>query len=211
MDNKLIGTFITECRKSQNLTQLQLAEKLFVSEKTISKWETGKGLPDTSLMLPLCEILNISVKELLSGKRLEEKEYKQTAEENLANLVNEHKENKKKMILSIITGVVSIAILLLSACLSTYLPNISEGTRIVIIVIGLVIALCNLVVTTILDLDSSIYECPDCKHHFKPTFSAYMNGVHTITRRRLKCPNCGKKHYCKRKLSKEIKNDTTQQ
>ena len=81
MDLKQTGLFIREQRKAKKLTQVQLALKLNVSEKTISKWECGKGFPDTSLILPLCTELGISANELLSAKKLPtEKEYKETAE-----------------------------------------------------------------------------------------------------------------------------------
>ena len=89
MDLQIIGKFIKEQRKAKELTQLQLSEKLNVSEKTISKWECGNGFPDTSLMLPLCKELDISANELLSGKRLTTNEYKQLAEDNLIKLTSE--------------------------------------------------------------------------------------------------------------------------
>ena len=93
MDLKITAEFIKEQRKAKGLTQVELAEKLFVSEKTISKWECGKGFPDTSLVLPLCEVLGISANELLSGKKLDEKEYKTKAESNLVEL----KDRSEKM------------------------------------------------------------------------------------------------------------------
>lgn len=86
MDQIKIGRFIAACRKDKGLTQRQLAEMLCVSDKAISKWETGKGLPEAQLMLPLCEALGISVNELLSGERLTEIEYQRKAEENMVNL-----------------------------------------------------------------------------------------------------------------------------
>ena len=78
MDLSVTGKFISERRKEKGLTQVKLAEKLNVSEKTISKWECGKGFPDTTLILPLCEILENSANELLSAKLLPtDKEYRQ--------------------------------------------------------------------------------------------------------------------------------------
>ena len=98
MDQIKIGKFIAEMRKQKGLTQRQLAETLLISDKTVSKWETGRGLPEVSLMMPLCEILDINVNELLSGERLAEEAYKQKAEENMMNLVKEAQESKKKII-----------------------------------------------------------------------------------------------------------------
>ena len=74
MDQVKIGRFIKECRNEKNMTQQELADKLMVSYKTISKWECGKGLPEVSLMIPLCEMLGVNVNELLSGCHIEEKE-----------------------------------------------------------------------------------------------------------------------------------------
>ena len=100
MDQIKIGNFIKECRKELGITQYELADKLNVSFKTISKWECGKGLPDVSLLLPLCNELKISVNELLSGERLLNEEYKNKAEENLVNVIEkERKENKKKIMI----------------------------------------------------------------------------------------------------------------
>ena len=108
MDQIRIGKFIAESRKSRNLTQRQLADALSISDKTISKWECGKGLPDVSLMLPLCTALDITVNDLLSGERVSATDYQQKAEGNMMNLMKENEENRKKMALSIITGVITI-------------------------------------------------------------------------------------------------------
>lgn len=68
MDKNITGRFIAELRKQQGFTQKELAEKLMVTDKAISRWETGKGLPDTSLLKPLGDVLGVSITELLSGK-----------------------------------------------------------------------------------------------------------------------------------------------
>lgn len=79
MNQIQIGRFIADCRKKSNMTQNKLAEKLGITDRAVSKWETGKSIPDPSIMLELCEILNISVNELLCGKKLDEKEEKKEA------------------------------------------------------------------------------------------------------------------------------------
>ena len=89
MDQVKIGKFISQMRKEKGLTQKQLGEELLISDKTVSKWETGKGMPEVSLMLPLCEKLGINVNELLTGERIAEEDYKKKAEENY----NKHKTN----------------------------------------------------------------------------------------------------------------------
>lgn len=88
MNQEKIGKFILELRKEKNLTQQTLADKLGVSDKTISKWENGRGMPDLSLMKPLCNVLGITINELLSGERLDKKDYQEKLEENILNTIN---------------------------------------------------------------------------------------------------------------------------
>ena len=87
MDQVKIGAFIAECRKAKGLTQIELAEQLAISNRTVSKWETGRGLPDVSLMVPLCTLLSISVNELLTGERLSQENYNEKAEEHIMELM----------------------------------------------------------------------------------------------------------------------------
>ena len=96
MDQIRIGKFIAETRKSKNLTQRQLADALCISDKTISKWECGKGLPEASLMLPLCNALEITVNDLLSGEKVSKADYQIKAEGNMTNLIKENEKNRKK-------------------------------------------------------------------------------------------------------------------
>ena len=83
MNQTEIGKFIAKCRKDQNLTQAQLAEKLNITDRSVSKWETGKSMPDSSIMLELCEILGISVNELLSGEAVDMEHFEKKSEEKL--------------------------------------------------------------------------------------------------------------------------------
>ncbi|MDO5569708.1 MAG: helix-turn-helix transcriptional regulator [bacterium] len=95
MDLIKIGNFIAECRKRKKLTQEQLAEKLGITYKAVSKWECGKGLPDVSTMKELCEILNISLNELFSGELLDTETYIKKAEQNFTILTKEKESNIK--------------------------------------------------------------------------------------------------------------------
>ena len=89
MDQKRIGAFIAQCRKEKNLTQMQLAELLEITNQAVSKWETGRGMPDVSLLQPLCDVLGISLNELFSGEHISAEEYKGKAEENISKLFKE--------------------------------------------------------------------------------------------------------------------------
>ncbi len=96
MNQEKIGTFIAQCRKEKGLTQMQLAEKLEITSQAVSKWETGKGMPDVSLLQPLCDILSISLNELFSGEHISEDAYKKKAEENFSNIFREKQNSKFK-------------------------------------------------------------------------------------------------------------------
>ena len=88
MDQEKIGRFIASVRKEQNLTQEQLAEKLEITSKAVSKWECGKGLPDASIMMELCEILKITVNDLLSGEKIKQENYQKKLEENILDTID---------------------------------------------------------------------------------------------------------------------------
>lgn len=96
MDQIKTGCFIAQCRKEKNMTQRELADKVGVSDKAVSKWETGRGMPETGCMAPLCAALGISINELLAGERIPEEKYRERAEENMAVLA-ETKEDMKKV------------------------------------------------------------------------------------------------------------------
>ena len=200
MNQVKIGQFIKAIRKEKSLTQREVAEKLNISEKTVSKWETGNGLPEVSLMLPLCELLEISVNELLSGERLDEKRYYKKAEQNMMSLMEEKAEAKKKLVIAaIIAGITVLAgltLILISALLEMEL-----WLRIVLAVIGVVIIGTGIGLTCVLDRDAGVYECKHCGERFVPTMKAYILAPHMPTSRKLKCPKCGKKSYCKKRLS----------
>lgn len=121
MNQTEIGTFIAKCRKEQNLTQAQLAEKLNITDRAISKWETGKSMPDSSIMLELCAILGINVNELLSGERIETKHsenYEKKAEENLIALKRKDENNisKNGIIATLFTVTLFIGIVVCLTC-----------------------------------------------------------------------------------------------
>lgn len=126
MNQIKIGKFIAECRKNSNLTQMQLAEKLNITDRAISKWENGKAMPDSSIMLDLCKELKISVNELLSGEMIDMKNYNKIAEENLFKL-NESNEKKKKIILksAIVIGLLIFIIIVIQ--LYSYIKQISKS------------------------------------------------------------------------------------
>ncbi len=201
MDQILTGKFISDERKRKGYTQKQLAEKIGVSDKTVSKWERGNGFPEVSLLLPLCNELDITVNELLCGERVSEEDYQKKAEENMVNLVKETQESKKKIILSVMVAVLAVLaatpLLVISGVLS-----MPAWTRVMLIVIGLVVMVIGIAIACVLDRDAGAFECPACRTRFVPEMAAYIMGPHTITKRKLTCPHCGAHRYCKKVLTR---------
>lgn len=195
------GKFIAQMRKEKGMTQAQLAEILYISNKTVSKWETGKGMPEVSLMLPLCETLGISVNELLTGERIPQKNYIEKAEENMMKLVNEAQESKKKIILASTVAGFS----LLSAMPLFFVAKTLETdtlTKAVLISIAVVILVTGIIIACIIDREAGAFECQECHTRFVPDMKDYVMTAHTITRRKLRCPKCGKSTYCKHVMTK---------
>lgn len=193
MDTDKIGQFIKSLRKENSLTQREVAERLNVSEKTISKWETGNGMPEVSLMLSLCKFFGISINELLSGERLDEKQYVEKAEENIACLVDRTTPRKKIIITTVSCILVilsSLALILLSAIFVTPI-----WLKLVVIGIALIVVVANISVILLVAVSTEIYSCEKCGEKFVPTLTAYLLAPHTFKRRYLKCPHCGKKSW----------------
>ena len=210
MDQIKIGKFIAEMRKESGLTQRALAEKLMISDKTVSKWECGNGMPEVSLMIPLCEILQISVNELLTGKRLQPSEYKRNAENNLMKLINEREYAKRSLWLGIVAVVSTLLAGITLFMVSGYF-ELEIWQRVVLIVLGVLVIAAGITVAVVLEVNSGAFECAKCGKRFMPKMGAYLAGMHTATRRYLKCPHCGESSMCIRRFSltdeKEEEND----
>ena len=201
MDQIKIGEFIAEERKAKKYTQRELADKLSISDKTISKWERGNGFPEVSLLLPLCNELEITVNELLSGERLQAMDYKKKAEKNMVNLVKEAQESKKKIIMSAMVGVlVIVAAVPLFVVAGMF--EMQVWTRVLLMGIGFVITVMGIAIACVLDREAGAFECPECNNRFVPDMKSYIMGPHTITKRKLVCPHCGAHKYCKKVLTK---------
>ena len=201
MDQIKIGGFIAEERKRKGYTQKILSEKLGISDKTISKWERGNGFPEVSLLIPLCSELDITVNELLSGERVSEEQYRKKAEENMVNLVKEAQENKKKIILSVMVGILTI-LAAVPLFMVAGMFDMRTGVRITFIVIGIVVLIIGIAVACIMDREAGAFECPECHERFIPDMKSYIMAAHTLSKRKLICPKCGAHRYCKKVLTK---------
>ena len=199
MDQGKTGKFIAENRKAQNLTQKQLADTLGISDKTVSKWECGKGLPEVSPMLPLCSTLRITVNDLLSGEKVSETDYQKKAEENMMDLMRENEENRKKMALSVICGSITIIAVCALVALAAYV-DLPAAARIGLLLLAGATAAAGIAAAAMLELRAGYYECPHCRALFMPTMGDYVKGCHTLTKRRLTCPTCGRTGMCRHRV-----------
>ena len=204
MDQVKIGKFISNERKAKGYTQKQLSELLGISDKTISKWECGNGFPEASLLLPLCNELEITVNELLTGERISQQNYKKKAEENMVNMIREKEENKQKLLLTTMIGVIStitFVTLLLVVCF--YTDVITLPIKMVLMVIAISVFGVGLYVAMWGDRKIGYFKCRNCNELFTPTFMQYNMGMHLLSTRYLKCPHCKTKTWCKKVMTKE--------
>ena len=198
MNYKKIGEFIAIERKAKKLTQAKLAEKIFVSEKTISKWETGHGIPDTASLLKLCEVFKISINELLNGERISTESYINKAETKLFEL-QKAKEDKDKTLLSmeIVIGLLSLTILLSLTLLASFL-NMQTWLRIVVIVFGFVVCITGIAFALKIEQVAGYYICNKCHYKHIPTYTQVLFAMHVGRTRYIKCPNCKKTSWNKK-------------
>ena len=135
MDQIKIGKFIAKQRKEKKLTQTQLAEQLNITDRAISKWENGKAMPDSSIMLELSNLLGISVNELLEGEKVQQEEYRKVAEENLIKMKqNEENIQKKARILQtifttlcLVLSLLTIGIFIVHMGMNYVMPDTYDG------------------------------------------------------------------------------------
>ena len=202
MDQLKIGKFIAECRKQKNLTQMQLAEKLGITDKAISKWERSIAMPDTSIMLELCDILGISVNELLSGEKISMENNNQKNEQLLLDMAKEL-EKKNKTIWNAMWIIMTVSILGLIGGLAIIAFFMPEGPWMLVAIISLcVVFLIPCFYALKLEVSVGAYKCKNCGYEIVPTYNQALNAMHRGTTRYLKCPNCNKRTWCKKVIKK---------
>lgn len=153
-------------------------------------------------MLPLCASLGITVNDLLSGERVSGTNYQKKAEENMMDLMKENEENRRWMILSVICAVITViavcALVVIASCL-----EMPAAARVALLIFAAAVAATGVGAAAVLDVKAGYYECPSCHAVFVPTMAQYVKGLHTVTRRRLTCPSCGKQPCAATALSGE--------
>ena len=205
MDQVKIGKFIAACRKEKGLTQASLAEKLGITDRAVSKWETGKSLPDASIMLELCELLEINVNELLTGEHITMDNYKELAESKMLELKQkEENANKRMLRIEIYLAAITIPVFLVMAVIGSYLAKGGNlGFGITLIAVGFAMVIAVGIAGMQIEHDAGYYECPNCKERYVPSLKTMYMAPHIWSMRKMKCPYCGKTGYHKKRASSE--------
>ena len=200
MDMIKVGRFISTKRKEQKLTQMQLAEKLSITDRAVSKWECGKALPDSSIMIELCEILNISVNELLTGEEIEMEKYDKQVEQNLIEMVKQKEESDKRLLnIEIVLMAISITFFIAIIAIVSFV-DMPLWAKIVIGIGGFIQLLASTLICFRIEQKAGYYECQNCHETFIPTFKQSSFAPHKGRKKYMKCPCCGEKGYCKKVL-----------
>ena len=201
MDQIKIGKFIAQCRKKNNLTQMQLAEKLNITDRAISKWENGKSMPDSSIMLDLCNELKINVNELLSGEVIEMENYNLKAEENLLQMKKQKEESDKRLLtMEIVIGVLASTVFLTLVFIASFV-EMEEWLRVLLIITGFIPFIIAVPFAIKIEQTAGYYECQKCHHKYVPTYKSVFFAMHNGRTRYMKCPKCNQKSWNKKVIS----------
>ena len=203
MDQAKIGKFIAGCRKKVNLTQMQLAEKLNITDRAVSKWETGKAMPDSSVMLALCDVLKITVNDLLSGEVVTMDNYNKELENNLLEMVRQKQEADRRLLRAeMLAGVMASIPFAVGIVIGLAVPM--EAWKQVVIVLSSMIPLL-VAIPFLLRIEqvAGYYECQHCRHQYVPRYISVFAAPHIGRTRYMKCPECGKGSWQRKVISKE--------
>lgn len=203
MEQVKIGKFIASKRKEQGLTQLQLAEKLGITDRAISKWETGKSLPDASLMPELCKLLKITINDLLCGEVVSVENYNEKAEKALLEMVKkEEMQNKKLMMYENVIGFGSTLSFLIQVLVAVFFVK-NTTAQILLFILAFAFLIIGVSFALKIEAETGYYECQKCHNKYVPKYSSVYFAMHLGTTRYMKCPKCGKKSWQKKVMSKE--------
>lgn len=203
MDQDKIGAFIAERRKSLSLTQAQLAEKLNITDRAVSKWETGRAMPDVSIMLSLCKTLKISVNDLLNGEVVSMDNYNEKTEKVLLEMAKQKEESDKRLLrLELFIGF-TVSIVFLALISIVAYVEMQQWLKITLIIIATVPFALGLAYALRIEQIAGYYKCAKCGHRYVPKYKSVLFAMHINRTRYMKCKNCGKYSWQKKVISKE--------
>ena len=202
MDHEKIGRFIAACRKEQGLTQADLAEKLGITDRAVSKWETGRSLPDASIMPELCNLLKININELFTGERIGMDQYQKMAEQHLLEMrKQEELTNRKLLSLEVVIGYMASITFLVMVFVASYV-EMPLWVRILMIAVGASTFAVGITNAIKIEHDAGYYECSECGKKYIPSMKTFVFAPHMGRNRKMTCPYCGKRAYHKKVLTK---------
>ena len=202
MNQEKIGAFIARRRKEKKLTQAKLASYLGITDRAVSKWEIGKGLPDPVYMLELCRLLDISGNELLTGEFIEETKYQQKAEDNLLIMAKQEvKQTKKMFFYENVIGIGSTIIFAILIFMSVYFVE-NGGIKILLFIFAFLFLITGVSIALKIETEEGYYECQKCHHKYIPSYRQVYFAMHIGRTRYMKCPHCQKRSWQKKIYSK---------
>lgn len=208
MDQVKIGKLIAERRKMFNLTQMQLAEKLNITDRAVSKWETGKSMPDSSIMLELCDVLKITVNDLLRGEVVTVDNYNRELENNLLEMIKQKEQADKRLLATeIVLGIICLIPLMAAVGFAAVMP-LEEWRKNIILIAGFIPLLAATPFAIKIEQKVGYYECQKCGHIHIPKYSSVFLAMHINRTRYMRCPTCGKMSFQKKVLHKEESSST---
>ena len=188
MNQVRIGKFISKCRKKKGITQNELAELLGITNRAVSKWETGICMPDAGTIPELCQILDISISDLFSGEKIMENN--KDSEKFILKLVKEKAERDKQLlILEILIGILSTSVLVSFILLASFI-NVSVYVKFIIILCGIILFAVGIFYALLIERIAGYYECSKCHHKYIPTYKQILFSMHAFRTRYMKCPKC---------------------
>lgn len=203
MDQVKIGKFIADCRRKANYTQMQLSEKLGITDRAISKWETGKSLPDSSIMLELCGMLGITVNDLLSGEVVTMDNYNKEMENNLLEMIKQKEAADRRLLrLEIVLGIIAVLPLIAAVIAASVIP-MEEWKADLLVGLSVIPLLIAAPFAIKIEQKAGYYQCKECGNRYVPKYFSVFFAPHLHTTRYMRCPKCGKKSWHKKVLTKE--------
>ena len=202
MDQMKIGRFIAERRKQCSYTQMQLAEKLNITDRAVSKWETGRSMPDSSIMPELCKLLGITLNDLFNGEVVVMEDYKKKSEELIIEMTRQKEAADKKLLsLEIVIGILAMLAPFCMIILASFV-TMPDWLRICLIIVGFVPCIIGIMYALKIEQTAGYYECAECGHRYVPSFRSVLFAPHFGRTRRMTCPKCHRKSWQKKVINK---------
>lgn len=198
MNQEKIGLFIKLKRKEKKITQSDLADRLNVTDRAISKWENGICMPDVGIIPKLCEILNITINDLFSGEIVDIRDNEKRLEDNLVKMIKLKQEaDKHLLVLEIIIGVLAVMIFFVLILIAAYgnMENIYRG---LLLGCGFLIFLGLMFIALRIEQTAGYYACRKCQNKYVPTYKSVFWAMHMGRTRYMKCPKCHKYSWNKK-------------